>query len=123
MIDTEEIERISRALSDLAGQWQVIESRVVCNKNQLATLCAANPLRWALWANVPAVSQGTLVSLGVGTNAAIVNTIAPDLSVHPIGTGIVYRQWGGFVQQTFYGWFFGVAASVTATVVEVVCVP
>ncbi len=123
MIDTEEVERISTALSDLAGQWQVLESRVVAAKNALATLCVANPLRWALWVNVPASSQGTLVNFGIGTNPALVNTIAPDLSVHPVGSGIVYRQWGGFVQQAFYGWYFGTAVNITATIVEVVCVP
>lgn len=57
------------------------------------------------------VAPGSLSGVLVSINPANLPSNAPDLTQHPISRGLVYRQWGAYVQQPFYTYVQGVSTA------------
>lgn len=93
---------LTQELSALAGQWIVAEARVVCQTFPTPTqLCVASPLRWALIIGADE-QQSALFGIGLAADPSTVGAMFMGQESDPIW--LSYRQFGGLVQQAWYGY-------------------
>lgn len=109
--------RISTELSELAGQWQVIETFLLLQSlGGGGQIVAANPLRWALWIAGGDTSFNTGWSLTVSTLASVSATSGIILTPADKLLRLNYRESGALCQQA---WFFNAQNASSTTWIQV----
>lgn len=106
---------LTQELSALAGQWIARQTFVAVPVSpSTAQLVTANPLRWALWLGVDTSSVNGLFTLALSADISATGAMNVGNTNQPIL--LSYRQWGGLVQQAWFG--AGNSGPATINVIE-----